>query len=441
MAGSAIGLGLATPLWGIGMLGMLAAALGFRFIDRGWASIAYGFCLGCGVMGVYFQWIRGITDVSSLWIPNALWLGWVIYQAVFYAGAGAIMGWIPVPRWLQFPLAWMIMEWLRSIGPLGTTAANPGYLMVSVPVIRDLGYWIGSFGVGVGLWIVVFASVYGGWDRRLWGFLGAGIGIAVLASIFVPHSTGLTDRVALLEGHHSQSEKLDPQRTSVIITDYIALANRALVTRPDCILAPETIILTPVTVSGREIFPILDWTRRTHIPWILGVPVWIDGKLINGVIAVDNGKIVDFVSKNQLIPFGEYLPFRSLWTRLNIPDVTTLVDFVPGQTTRPLAFHDRLIGVGICMESANRNRYRQLTDQGSNWLVNVGNLAWFGEKSVSYWEQVALLRFRAIETRRSMVVISNTGPTGIIDPNGQIQVLGRGPGKKIITGTVVNCAN
>ena len=56
----------------------------------------------------------------------------------------------------------------------------------------------------------------------------------------------------------------------------------------------------------------------------------------------------------------------------------------------------------------------------ANLLVNLTNDAWYG-RSVAPWQHARLAQWRAIETRRSLLRVTNTGVTALINAKGEIQ--------------------
>jgi apolipoprotein N-acyltransferase len=55
----------------------------------------------------------------------------------------------------------------------------------------------------------------------------------------------------------------------------------------------------------------------------------------------------------------------------------------------------------------------------ANVLVNLTNDAWYG-KSVGPWQHARLAQSRAIETRRSLLRVTNTGVTSLVDAKGRM---------------------
>ena len=100
--------------------------------------------------------------------------------------------------------------------------------------------------------------------------------------------------------------------------------------------------------------------------------------------------------------------------------------FVPDPSGyRPLAGGSRLgpLGVLICLESVLPAPSRALVQAGAESLMVISDDSWFGK---SRWPLLhgSLSVFRAVENRRSVVFVNNTGGNLVVDPTGQIQVQG-----------------
>jgi apolipoprotein N-acyltransferase len=62
---------------------------------------------------------------------------------------------------------------------------------------------------------------------------------------------------------------------------------------------------------------------------------------------------------------------------------------------------------------------RFVSQKKANLLVNLTNDAWYG-RTVAPWQHARLAQWRAIETRRNLVRVTNTGLTTVINPRGEI---------------------
>jgi apolipoprotein N-acyltransferase len=60
-----------------------------------------------------------------------------------------------------------------------------------------------------------------------------------------------------------------------------------------------------------------------------------------------------------------------------------------------------------------------VSETRANILVNLTNDAWYG-KTVGPWQHLWLSQSRAIETRRSLLRVTNTGVTSLVNAKGEV---------------------
>jgi apolipoprotein N-acyltransferase len=98
--------------------------------------------------------------------------------------------------------------------------------------------------------------------------------------------------------------------------------------------------------------------------------------------------------KVHLVPFGEYLPFPSLFSFAG--GLTKEVgQFEHGRSHSPLGAGGQRLGVFICYESVFPDEVRQSADQGAQVFVNISNDGWYGD-SGAYAQHINKTRMRAI---------------------------------------------
>jgi apolipoprotein N-acyltransferase len=129
-----------------------------------------------------------------------------------------------------------------------------------------------------------------------------------------------------------------------------------------------------------------------------------------------------FYVKRQLVPFGEYIPFRGL-----LSHITSLValqphNFVAGD--RAVVFHVGRIRLGdvICYEVGFDRLVSSEVNAGANLLAVQTNDATFevdGQRGESL-QQLAMARIRAVESDRAVIVASTTGVSAVIAPDGTL---------------------
>lgn len=124
-------------------------------------------------------------------------------------------------------------------------------------------------------------------------------------------------------------------------------------------------------------------------------------------------------SKRHLVPFGEYIPWRSFLTKyfseLNrVPD-----DFVPGNTPGVLTIGGVKIADVICFEVAYDDIVRSSVSGDGGVIVvqtNNADYGWTGQPE----QQLAISQLRAVESGRPVLIASTSGISGYITPDGAI---------------------
>ena len=122
--------------------------------------------------------------------------------------------------------------------------------------------------------------------------------------------------------------------------------------------------------------------------------------------------------KMHLVPFGEYVPFKSLFFFAGslLADVG---EFNPGTRRAVFKSGGNSYGTFICYESIFGDEIRQYEDMGAEVLVNISDDGWYGDTSAA-WEHLNMVRMRAIENHRWVLRATNTGVTASIDPYGRV---------------------
>ncbi len=140
----------------------------------------------------------------------------------------------------------------------------------------------------------------------------------------------------------------------------------------------------------------------------------------------------DSYHKNKLVPFGEFLPFRTLlkplYTQYNITSLTG--DFTEGKDPGKvfyLTLDDEYgrtktftIGTQICFESIFPSIWRKQALNGAQFFVNLSNDGWFLDTAAAY-QHLRVNVFRAVENRRPVLRSTTTGVSAWVDSLGKIK--------------------
>lgn len=142
-------------------------------------------------------------------------------------------------------------------------------------------------------------------------------------------------------------------------------------------------------------------------------------QLLNSALVIDpQGKEIGRYDKIHLVPFGEYVPFKSL---LFFADklVREVGDFARGTQRKVFDLNGTRVGVVICYESVFPDEVRQFAANGAQAFVNISDDGWYGETSAPY-QHLQMARMRAIENNRWVLLSTNNGITAVIDPVGRV---------------------
>jgi apolipoprotein N-acyltransferase len=137
----------------------------------------------------------------------------------------------------------------------------------------------------------------------------------------------------------------------------------------------------------------------------------------------DKGEILDVYDKQHLVPYGEYMPLRSIMAATGlaeiIPALDQMSDFAtPDKTAKKVISIPGLppARAMICYEIVFPWEVTPKT--AFSWILNITNDGWFGTTSGPY-QHFAMTRTRAIEQGVAIVRAANTGISAIIDPYGR----------------------
>ena len=116
-----------------------------------------------------------------------------------------------------------------------------------------------------------------------------------------------------------------------------------------------------------------------------------------------------------MISLSSWFPSIASWLKNNISNIS---EFNPGKEYKVFSLSgDVQFSAPICFDIFAPEVVRGMVKNGSNLVVNLSNLAWFGRTTASD-NMIAVLRWRAIENRVPVVFASNNGQSIFIGPDG-----------------------
>ena len=406
--------------WWLQVLALAAlVALVLRLPQRAFV-LGFAFGLGCFVAGV--SWLY-VSMHRYGGMPAALAALALLLFAAYLASFGAAVcaAFARVDTALRaravaptlratalgalFAGAWALAELLRGWLFTGFPWLAIGYAQLDGP-LASFAPLLGVYGVGL--------------------LVAAGLGLAAIDRVS-PHGAPL--HVRLLQGNVAQDMKFDAQRSLDAMHWY---ANELRRGDAPLTVLPETAWTLPWSRTPLDVREeIVDRLRHTGAAVAIGMPLYEDRpaanasafdvgrSLTNSVGVVDaTGAIVWRYDKRHLVPFGEFVPFGFGWfvDLMRIP----LGDFARGSRDQaPLPLAGQRIAFDICYEDLFGEEIAAQVRGGATILVNVSNIAWFGD-SHALPQHLQIARMRALELARPMLRATNTGVTAAIDAHGRV---------------------
>ena len=119
----------------------------------------------------------------------------------------------------------------------------------------------------------------------------------------------------------------------------------------------------------------------------------------------------------KLVPFGEFIPFRSFINFLKLTPGST--DFSVGKTDSLIEINilnkKIIFEPSICYEAIFQTSHKK----ESHFLINITNDGWFG-KTVGPKQHLSAQIFRAVEKSNPLIRSANSGISVVTDENGKI---------------------
>jgi apolipoprotein N-acyltransferase len=403
-------------------------------------AFVLGWCFGFGhfLAGLYWIAIAFFADAERfgvLAVPAVLLL---CAGLAFYPALAALL--VALYRWrsasaaaLALAVVWLLTEWLRGHLFGGFPWNLIGYAFAGSTGVSQLAAVTGIWGLSllaVAAGALPVALLEPGVRLRWQPAAAAGL---VLALAWLGGTLRLQEgpseatpgvRLRLVQGNIAQHHKWQPELRARWFERYLELSARPA-ERIQAVIWPES--ATPYPLDREPA------ARRLIAQVVPPGGLLLTGgerfdleseppRAWNSLFALDDkGRILAVYDKRDLVPFGEFLPFRTVLGRLGLEKVTQgSIDFQPGPGREtldlpglppfsPLICYEAIFPGGVIDPHAR-----------PDWLLNITNDAWFGVSSGPY-QHFAMARFRAIEEGLPLVRAANTGISAVVDPFGRVQ--------------------
>ncbi len=392
----------------------------------------------CSAPSAGFPIIVGVFAVAAIVAYCSLYFGLFAIYASVCQRRGL------VAKLFLLPSAWVVLEFLRGNLFTGFGWVNLGYSQYRVLPLIQIADVTSSAGISF-LIVMVNVLVKEGLGTAALGtvpkgtapryrelqravILTVGLLLIVLTYGFFQmrklDSLG-TSKVAVIQGNIEQKEKWLAQEWPDILEKHLFLTKQAAATRPDLILWPETAFPGYLSESPDVYQQVKDFIKENQTPLLLGAVTKEAEKYFNSALLFsEQGQDAGQYDKIHLVPFGEFLPLRRFL--FSFADLVPMADFTPG--TKLTLFPVSAVGrdgkritanfsVLICFEDTISDLARRMTRNGAKFLVNISNDAWFLDTNEPFLHLQAAV-FKAVENRRTLVRVANTGVSGFVDADG-----------------------
>ena len=433
---------LVEPLWPLAWVGLLPLFVALRGVSAarafvlGWwtETLMYG-------LGTYWL-VNTMVDFGSIPLPLSL-VFFVIVAVANGVRLGLFAWWVrrmqtrEIPWWHRLLLpacAFVALDFaFPRVFPwyLGFLQypALPLIQVADLTGIHGVSFILVLCSVGVAALVAARQSPAGAGRYRMAAAVGCvlilqvGYGLWRMPQVAEAMQQAERLRVALVQpnlGIDASQNGLKPRERLRLLSD---LSATTLAQDPDVVIWPESAY--PYALATEESFLYLPQGITNDAPWLIGGMAY-EGEgdarqLFNSTWLVAPGQqVVGRYDKHVLLAFGEYVPMQRYLPFLGRIS-PAIGNFTPGAGPRVLALPGGVpIGPLICYEDIMPQPARLAVREGARVLVNLTNDMWFGPTRAPYQHRNAAA-FRAVENRRSLVRVTNTGVTSVIDATGREQ--------------------
>lgn len=429
------------PLAAVSVACLSIAVQGRRARTAAWLGYLYG--------AAFFLPLLHWTGVFVGALP---WLLLALAEAVFCAGLGAVLAIVQrlpaAPLWIG--AAWVLQEAVRDRVPFGgfpwgrlafSQADSPLRWFAALGGMPLLSFAVALAGAALAWPVLAVARRHalgeptGVLKRGIAGVAGA-LAVILVAlgcgAIVAPPADdrGRTSTIALVQGSVPDIGLDFETRARQVLDNHVAQTLRlaaeiraGTVPRPSLVLWPENASdVDPFTdaTAYREI----DSTVRT-----LGIPILV-GAILDGpgkhrrnagiLWSPKSGPGAEYIKRHP-VPFGEYIPLRSLAGLVSSDVNLVSEDMIGGHGNGLVTGAPFPIGDVICFEVAYDGLVRSSVAAGAQLVVVQTNNATFGHTSETY-QQLAMTRLRAVESGRAAVQVATTGISAVVGPDGGVRM-------------------
>jgi apolipoprotein N-acyltransferase len=444
--------------WGLrGGLAVISGVLtALAFEPYGWWPLAMPGVAGLSLVVLTARRVRGAVGLGYLWGIGFLLLGvgWmqvifpqamvalVAIEAAFYALLAALLKVAARTRWwpLLAAACWTAVELAFTRFPFnGFGWMRLGYAMVDSPLAWVLPL-VGVAGLSfctalLGQLLLWLASTPSRRRAVVTGGAAAGVALLAIGGTLVPvgTQTGTVD-VGWVQGGAPGGGVYGIGEARTTTRNHLAEVDRLQsridageLPQPDFVVLPEnTTDMDPVT-DPQTAAMVASMSARLGVPMLFGAI--LDGPGVDERQTVSlwwepgRGEVARY-AKRGIVPFGEWVPYRSLLLPL-IPELRyvgaqSIAGTAPGAIPVTLPDGRALtLGVMVCYDLIYDDVVHDTVRYGGQvLLVQSSNAMYLGTGQIE--QQFAITKTRALELRREVMVVTTSGISGLIEADGSV---------------------
>ena len=414
-------------------------------LDTGTITRAFcgGFAAGAVQCFILLPWMRTVLMNYGGMHKILAWLIYGLAVAVIACFPGIacaltkfLMRHLGVSTFLLFPATWVCLEYVQSFFPFGGFPwLLVGYSQTRYLTIIQAADLVGVYGITFLILWTNCALAWAIWSKgRALRRSVPMISAVLLSAGCIVYGKGAMNNWAKVKREFRAvmlQADLDIDQPAEILIDklrtgYLSMAESLAEERYDLLILPEspTPVSFPHDAAYREALEKL--ARRYELGLVFN-NISYTGKhgreryYNSAVFMTPGGSIAGIYHKIHLVPFGEYLPLRKIFSSFAQTITRDVGEFSSGEEHLVVGMKGHTANAIICFEAVFPGLVRRFVQHGSQLIINLTNDRWYGNSSAPY-QHLAIARWRAIENRRYLLRAANSGVTAVIEPTGRIQV-------------------
>lgn len=421
------------PLIWFSLIPLFFALEGTNYKQGFWLSAL----AGLGFFGILLYWVLVLWEwVGFLIVPGYVLL--IAYLSLYWGAFGAIYSFFQrrlSPLWLALivPSLWVVLEFIRAQTRFGFPWGDLGYALYKQTALIQIASITGVWGLSFVIVLVNYLLFRALKARRLVYLAAAvaiflfmlGFGLYAMRPKTLQSQNAPEIKIAIIQPNISQRARFDRQKIEEHLQLYRRLLQQIEGEAINLVILPESILPGYILQQPELLSPFAEFAQKNEAYLLLGT---LDTEAQNAYNATallsPQGQIVDRYHKVQLVPFGEYVLFRDVLTKVGLEGLIREAlpgDFSFGRGFKVINSDLGKIATPICFESIFPAISRKFVQKGAQLLITVTNDAWF-KRTKALPQHFTKGVFRAVENRRFFVQAANTGISGVISPHGKIIV-------------------